>query len=290
MEESTFETFEDELGSPLQEAPTPPKPIRQARRPEMYAQQRRMREDAAIPQQVPKTIPREPSTSRTNAVSGLRKALSMQSLAQVEVPFQGVTLNRCLFIAITILVITSGCQRLNETLRGRKDTVEEEEESALSLRHGGLKKHQPEPEPETSLWDTFFWWMDDDDDDDAKGRGRKKRAAQEKSSRSLRHKHLEGRSLLRKSEGRLSDRRKKRSRGEEEEDEGRVRGKRELKKRAKKLEEEEEEEEDEEEEEEEEDDELDDEEEEKPKKTKKAKDAKEKQTKPKGKEKRKKNM
>ena len=48
-------------------------------------------------------------------VSGLRRALSMQSLSQVEVPFQGVTLNRCLFIAITILVITSGFQRLNGT-------------------------------------------------------------------------------------------------------------------------------------------------------------------------------
>ena len=32
MDESTFETFEEELGSPLQDVP-PPKPIRQARRP-----------------------------------------------------------------------------------------------------------------------------------------------------------------------------------------------------------------------------------------------------------------
>lgn len=31
MDESTFETFEEELGTPLQEVP-PPKPIRQARR------------------------------------------------------------------------------------------------------------------------------------------------------------------------------------------------------------------------------------------------------------------
>lgn len=43
----------------------------------------------------------------------LRKSLSIQSMAQIEVPWEGVTLNRCLFIAITILVLSSGCQRLH---------------------------------------------------------------------------------------------------------------------------------------------------------------------------------
>ena len=45
--------------------------------------------------------------------ASLRKTLSLQNVAQIEVPWEGVTLNRCLFIAITILVLTSGCQRLN---------------------------------------------------------------------------------------------------------------------------------------------------------------------------------
>ncbi|KAL2097113.1 hypothetical protein ACEWY4_006320 [Coilia grayii] len=271
MEESTFETFEEELGTPLQDAP-PPKPIRQARRPEMYAQ-RRMREDPPVSHQVPKTIPREPPSSRTNAMSGLRKALSMQSLSQVEVPFQGVTLNRCLFIAITILVITSGFQRLHETLRGRRNVVEEEEEeSGLSLRHSSLRKHHREPEPKNSVWDTFLWWVADDDDDDEKegGRGRKKRGAQEKPSRSLRHRSLPGKSLLKESAGSLRDRRRKRRRGEEEEEE-RVRGKQEHTKRAKKIEEEDEGE-------------LEDKEEKPQKIQNKAKKLKEKQTQPKEKD------
>ncbi|XP_041956628.1 nucleolin [Alosa sapidissima] len=279
MDESTFETFEDELGTPLQET-TPPKPIRQARRSEMYAAQRRMREEAASnPQQVPKTIPRETPSSRTNAMSGLRRALSMQSLSQVEVPFQGVTLNRCLFIAITILVITSGIQRLHETLRGRRDVAEEE--YGLSLKHSALKKHHHEPEPESSLWDTFFWWVADDDDDDEEedgGRGRKKKGVREKSSRGLRNRALPDKFLLKKGEGSLRDRKEKRRRGEEEE---RGKGKREHDKKAKKrrIEEEEEEEDDEMEDEEEEEEE---EEEVKPKK-KMAKNVKEKPTHPKGK-------
>lgn len=220
MDESTFETFEEELGSPLQEAP--PKPIRQSRRPEMYAQ-RRMREEAANPQPVPKTVPRDAAGIRTNSMSGLRKALSMQSLTQVEVPFQGVTLNRCLFIAITILVITSGCQRLHETLRGQRDLAEEEE-YGLSVRPSALKKHRHEPEPESSLWDTLFWWFPDDDDDDDDeeegGRGRKKRGTREKSSKSLRNKSLFGKSLLKPDRG-LKDKKEKRRKEEDE----RVRGK-----------------------------------------------------------------
>lgn len=43
----------------------------------------------------------------------LRKSLSVQNVAQIEAPWEGVTLNRCLFIAITILVLSSGCQRLH---------------------------------------------------------------------------------------------------------------------------------------------------------------------------------
>lgn len=45
--------------------------------------------------------------------ASLRKALSIQNLSQIDRPWENVTLNRCLLVAITILVLTSGFQRLN---------------------------------------------------------------------------------------------------------------------------------------------------------------------------------
>lgn len=89
-----------------------------------------------------KTLPREPSLPRQSESScrfsayiclhnehkgfalhflkniyfpsaSLRKALSIQNLSQIDRPWENVTLNRCLFVAITILVLTSGFQRLN---------------------------------------------------------------------------------------------------------------------------------------------------------------------------------
>ncbi len=47
------------------------------------------------------------------ASAALHKALSIQDLSQIERPWENVTLNRCLFVAITILVLTSGFQRLH---------------------------------------------------------------------------------------------------------------------------------------------------------------------------------
>lgn len=43
----------------------------------------------------------------------LRKAMSLQNLSQIETPWEGVTLNRCMIIAITILLLSSGFQKLH---------------------------------------------------------------------------------------------------------------------------------------------------------------------------------
>lgn len=45
--------------------------------------------------------------------ASLHRTLSIQNLSQMEKPWENVTLNRCLFVAITILVLTSGFQRLH---------------------------------------------------------------------------------------------------------------------------------------------------------------------------------
>ncbi|KAK7159920.1 hypothetical protein R3I94_006068 [Phoxinus phoxinus] len=207
MDESTFETFEDELGKPVQDVP-PPKPIRQARsgsRAEMYAQ-RRLREEAPIVQQVPKMIPREHPVS---GATSLRKALSIQNLTQIETPWEGVTLNRCLIVAITILLLTSGLQRIHEAVRGRKD----EELTPLNERHNLIKRGKiTQHEPDSLLWDMLFWWIDDDDDE---GSGKSRRASRAGVSRSLRHRALPDPRLLKKRGDRFPERRR---RGEEEEE------------------------------------------------------------------------
>ncbi|XP_016391353.1 uncharacterized protein LOC107726323 isoform X2 [Sinocyclocheilus rhinocerous] len=200
MDESTFETFEEELGKPLQEVP-PQKPVRQTRtegRAEMYAQ-RRVREEAPIVQQVPKMTPREHPVS---SATSLRKALSIQNLTQIETPWEGVTLNRCLIAAITILLLSSVLQRIHEAVRGRKDVSEEL--MALNERHTLIKRGKITPhEPDTSLWETFFWWIDDDDDE-----GKSKRATRGRVSRGLRHRALPDPRLLKKRETKFTERRR----------------------------------------------------------------------------------
>ncbi|KAG1932112.1 uncharacterized protein LOC120471362 isoform X2 [Pimephales promelas] len=206
MDESTFETFEEELGKPVQDVP-PPKPLRQARtgsRAEMYAQ-RRLREEAPIVQQVPKMIPREHPLS---GATSLRKALSIQNLAQIETPWEGVTLNRCLIVAIAILLLTSGLQKIHEAVRGRK----EEELTPLHERQNLIKRGKITPhEPDSSLWHMLIWWFDDDDE----GSGRSKRANRERVSRSLRHRALPDPRLLKTRAARFPERRA-RGRGEDE--------------------------------------------------------------------------
>ncbi|KAK3534079.1 hypothetical protein QTP86_001169 [Hemibagrus guttatus] len=228
MDESTFETFEEELGEPHHDVPQPKHP-RHSRRPGTHSPQYLL--DTTFKTCMP-----------------LRKSLSIQNMAQIEAPWEGVTLNRCLFIAITILVLSSGCQRLHEFLRGRKDGTDLEPiGTALSVRHTAVKKYRvPAPEPETSLWDTFLWWVDDDEDnDDEEGsrRGKVRKVTREKATRGLRHKAIPDRRLLKGRDGRFKARRDKARQGEEESRES-VKAQREKVKRLgeKKVEEEEREE------------------------------------------------
>ncbi|XP_028296654.1 mitotic apparatus protein p62-like [Gouania willdenowi] len=212
MEES-YETFEEDLWPPK----TDPlqKPVRPTRRPEMLST--RKVPEAPPPQQLraePKTFPREPSLPQT---ASLQKALPIQNQSPVEKPWENVTLNRCLLVAITILVLTSGFQRLNENFHGREDV--EDEESGLRVRRSGSLRHRGHMmEPQTSLWDLVFMWLpdfnDDDDDDDENEeededgevkRGKSKRG--EKSWSSLRNKPPPAKKLMKKKDGKLKGRR-----------------------------------------------------------------------------------
>lgn len=216
MDES-YETFEEDLGPQRVDYP-PPKPIRPIRRPEMYATRKTKEEMASGPQQIkaePKILPREPSFNRS---SSIQQSVSTQT----EVPLESVTLNRCLFIVITILVLTSGFQRLHEALHGHGVAFgEEEDEFGLAVRRSGALRHRTKPE--TSLWEVVLSWLpdlDDDDDDDEedddnkdveiKKRKPKLRTAA-KSPSSLRNKQLPGKKLLKQRDCKIKGRQGKKS-------------------------------------------------------------------------------
>ncbi|XP_005920569.1 uncharacterized protein LOC102304341 isoform X1 [Haplochromis burtoni] len=220
MEES-YETFEEELWPPRADPP-PQKPVRQIRKPEMYATRKIREEMAPAPPQPapePKTITREVSFPKPTS---LHKTLSIQNPTQIETPWENVTLNRCLLVAITILVLTSGFQRLNETLRGHK-AVEEEETGLTMRRSGSLRHRRPLPEPETSLWEVVFWWLpdfddeeeEDDDDDGEVKRGKSKRGATARGLRALRNKPLPDKKLIKQRDKNLKGRRATKARNEE---------------------------------------------------------------------------
>ncbi|XP_068557732.1 junctional sarcoplasmic reticulum protein 1 [Cebidichthys violaceus] len=224
MEES-YETFEEELRPPRADPP-PQKPVRQILRPEMYAPRKVREEKSQFSQQPraePKMLPRAPSSPR----AALRKASSVQNLTQIETPWENVTLNRCLFVAITILVLTSGFQRLHETLRGQ-GTAEEEEVGLTARRTGKIQHRRQPPEPETSLWEVMLWWLpdlddeeDEEDDDDDDGRvkiEKSKRGATARASRGLRNKPLPDKKLMKQREGKLKERRGKKAKDEEIQD------------------------------------------------------------------------
>uniref|UniRef100_H3C400 Si:dkeyp-68b7.10 n=1 Tax=Tetraodon nigroviridis TaxID=99883 RepID=H3C400_TETNG len=214
MEES-YETFEEELG-PQRAGPPPQKPVH--RRPETYAK-RKVTEDLAPqrPRAEARTLAREPSFSRT---APLHRAPSIPNLSQTEKPWENVTLNRCLVVAITILVLASGLQRLHETLRSQR-AVEEEEDVGLRVRRSGALRHRgQEAEPETTLWEVMFWWLpdlddeeeDEEDEEDDEGenhRVKTKRGGTARPARSLRNKQLNDKKLMKRREGKLKDRRAK---------------------------------------------------------------------------------
>lgn len=163
MEES-YETFEEDVISQRVDSP-PQRPSRHIRRPELYATRKLKEEMASVPLQIkaePKILIREPSFSRSTSTS---QPIHTQTATQPEVPWESVTLNRCLFIAITILVLTSGFQRLHEALHGHKVAPDEEEDKyGLIVRRSGALRHRTEPE--TTLWELMLSWLPDLDDDD----------------------------------------------------------------------------------------------------------------------------
>ncbi|XP_041698558.1 uncharacterized protein LOC121535496 [Coregonus clupeaformis] len=246
--EKSFERFEEELDG---QEPPPQKPVRRPG-PEMYAQERRRtlqerttpsQQESPVMQQVPKMMPRERSLPARSMP--LRKAMSLQNLSQIETPWEGVTLNRCLFIAITILLLSTGFQKLQETIKGGRGVEEEEYDIALTVRRSSLRHKVQPQEPETSLYEVLFWWFPDFDDgdneEDDEGetkQGGVKKGVRERSLKGLRSKGTPERKLVKGREGKTKDKRAKRER--DEETKGKKKGKQAKRERDEEMDEEEE--------------------------------------------------
>ncbi|KAM9458935.1 uncharacterized protein ACWYII_010773 [Salvelinus alpinus] len=213
----------EELARP---EPPPQKPVRRPG-PEMYAQERRRtlqertmpsQQEPPVMQQVPKMMSREPSLPARSM--SLRKAMSLQNLSQIETPWEGVTLNRCLFIAITILLFSTGFQKLHETIKGGRGVEEEEYDIALTVRRSALRHKAKPQEPETSLYEVLFWWLPDFDDDNEEAdegetkQGRVKKRVRERSLKGLRSSGTPETRLVKARVGKTKDKRAKRERDE----------------------------------------------------------------------------
>ncbi|KAK6309120.1 hypothetical protein J4Q44_G00205830 [Coregonus suidteri] len=84
--------------------------------------------------------------------------LSIQSLSEVENPWKGITLNRCIVLAIIIVLVSSGVNEVHDALE-----VFLEENDLTQMLLGGTDL-QPDgtAQPAATLWDSLLSWGSDD--------------------------------------------------------------------------------------------------------------------------------
>ncbi|CAB1324350.1 unnamed protein product [Coregonus sp. 'balchen'] len=108
-------------------------------------------------------LPNFTGRNRSRALSSERlsmsyeRILSIQSLSEVENPWKSITLNRCIVLAIIIVLVSSG---VNE-IHGALDVFLENDLTQMVLGGTGL---QPDSiaQPAASLWDSLLSWGSDD--------------------------------------------------------------------------------------------------------------------------------
>ncbi|KTF93188.1 hypothetical protein cypCar_00007381 [Cyprinus carpio] len=97
-----------------------------------------------------------------------RRIFPVESLTKVENPWKGITLNRCILVAMVVVVVSSTVEIVQETIEPYFEATEEEAGSELQAAEA----------ESDSWWDTFaFWnWGSEDKLEEFK----KKRAARPK--------------------------------------------------------------------------------------------------------------
>ncbi|KAF4097721.1 hypothetical protein G5714_021729 [Onychostoma macrolepis] len=97
-----------------------------------------------------------------------RRIFPVESLRKVENPWKGITLNRCILVAMVVVVVSSTVEIVQDTIEPYFEATEEEPGSELQAGEA----------ESDSWWDTFaFWnWGSEDKLEEFK----KKRAARPK--------------------------------------------------------------------------------------------------------------
>lgn len=113
-----------------------------------------------------------------------RRIFPVESLSKVENPWKGITLNRCIMVAMIIVAVSSGVEKLQEVL---EPYFEETEEPGSELQAGDLSE-------ESSWWDTFAFWnwgSEDKIDEFKKKRSAKQRQGEKVGPRKIRNKEMD---------------------------------------------------------------------------------------------------
>lgn len=77
------------------------------------------------------------------------RILSIENLSDVPNPWKGFTMNRCLVLALVVLLVSSGVNELHDAI---DSFVEETGVRSFigSVQDGSIMQF--------SLWDNFMWW------------------------------------------------------------------------------------------------------------------------------------
>lgn len=81
------------------------------------------------------------------------RILSIENLSNVPNPWKGFTMNRCLVLALVVLLVSSGVNELHDAM---ESFVEETGIRSFlgSLQDGSLT----DSITQISIWDNFMWW------------------------------------------------------------------------------------------------------------------------------------
>ncbi|XP_041086347.1 junctional sarcoplasmic reticulum protein 1-like [Polyodon spathula] len=202
MDESTFETFEGDIGPEegLEELPAPgeslPKTTKQLRnqdtptaktgRGQSSGVSREVEGFETVEQELVQTqetpLPTKPSPAKQKAKKAVPEKPARKAEPSVDgpvcdeerSPWNGITLNRCLVVATVIVLVSVGFQMLQEAVTS-EDEVSDPESDVLSWSDSNAVEDKTE-QPESSFFGSLMWWSwvpEVEDSEEAAARGRR---------------------------------------------------------------------------------------------------------------------
>ncbi|XP_041086400.1 junctional sarcoplasmic reticulum protein 1-like [Polyodon spathula] len=202
MDESTFETFEGDIGPEegLEELPAPgeslPKTTKQLRNQDTRIAKTSRGQSSGVSREVEgfQTVEQELVQAQETALSTnpppakqkakqaipekpTRKAeprAEWPVCAEEPSPWNGITLNHCLVVATVIVLVSMGFQMLQEAVI-TDDEVSDPESDVLSWSDSNAVEDKTE-QPESSFFGSLMWWSwvpEEEDSEEAEAGGRR---------------------------------------------------------------------------------------------------------------------